>query len=626
MWIPDLIRSLVLPVFALFALGPIDAWQRRTSQGLDGYTRAATAVALTLGWFEMGGELLGAIHQLRPLTVVLWAGLGVVLSLVAGRPKRPRFEVSVPVVLGFLLLFGYALMATFPPWDRDEMIYHLALPRVFAAAGGYVRPDDNIFASLPLGYESSLTLLHSLGGAPDYDPWFNPRLVGVFCAAGVALASVGLAKALGAKTGAPLAGLLVLLVPSFVEVGSSAYVEPALLLATTLTVTFAVRAISTEASSVVPAAAFGAMAINTKYPGLGWTLIVAGALFLDALGRDEPGQRRAIVRSLQLVVLALLLGSPFYVRNCIERKNPVFPLAYDLFGGIGWDTIRAQAYWETLRQYGAGDGLEVLTTPIRVFFTREWRHGFEGSIGPVVGLGVPGAIWLILSRVERATRRGIALVLVVVMAFSAFFSLSVVQARFFLAAVPLLTALVAVALDEIEHVRTAWLATAALIVSSVAWGADGYAHLWTRQPTWLWLKGQLTVDAARAWMLPKSYLAMRELETYVPATSKILLVGMRGYTYYLRRPYRVDMVFEEWRLAETLEATREPADLAQALSAQGISFVLATDPRILRDGSSDTLPGRTVELRRRWERAIAEGMIAEVARWGEVSLYQVASR
>lgn len=592
---------------------------------LDGATRAATAFALGLGWFEVGGTLLGFTHALRPALVIAWAALGAAAALFAGRPwTRPaRPQLSPWLVIGLLAVAGCAAMALYPPWDRDEMVYHLALPRAFARAGGYVRPDDNIFASLPLAYESALALLHTLGGPPDFDPWFNPRLVGVACAAAAALATVGLARALGAGASAPLAGVLVLLVPSFVEVGSSAYVEPSLVLATTLATTFAVRAVAGERGSLVPAALFAAMAASTKYLGLGWALILAGALVLDALGRDPEGQIAAVGRAGRFLAIALGLAAPFYVRNAIERGNPFFPMAYGAFGGLGWDDVRAEAYWETLRGYGSGDGLAALTTSFRVFFARDFLHGFEGSVGPVLALGAVAGAWLLARPASTTTRRPLAFVAVVIVGYGVFFTFTVAQVRFFLVAVPPLAAVLAVGVDALVRAPAGPLARAALCAASVAWGAGGYRHLWTRQPTSAWLAGRLSLDEARATMLPESYRAMRSLEALVPASARIQLLGMRGYTYYLRRAYRLDSVFEEWRLAEALEGAAEPADLARALDAACVTHLLVAENRLLRAGSSDTTPGRTATLRARWERAIAAGAILARGQWGDVVLYEV---
>ena len=104
---------------------------------------------------------------------------------------------------------------------------------------------------------------------------------------------------------------------------------------------------------------------------------------------------------------------------------------------------------------------------------------------------------------------------------------------------------------------------------------------------------------------------------------RVALVWMRGYTYYLRRPYVLDSVFEEWRIAEALDGAAAPSDFSRALAARGITHLLVNEPRLLRAGSSDTKPGRTEVLRRRWERAVAEGAIAERGRWGGIVLYEV---
>jgi hypothetical protein len=626
-WLTDLARALPLPALAGCALGPVDRWQRRAPAGaapLDGATRAAAACGIALGWLQLGGTILGFSHALRPAPVVGWILLGAAAALAC----RPRLGIARPSIwhaLAIAALAGYVAMAVYPPWDRDEMVYHLALPRAFAQAGGYVRPDDNVFASFPLGHESALAMLHVLGGPPDFDPWFDPRLVGVAAAAAAALATAGLARTLGAEASAPLAGLLLLLVPSFVEVGTSAYVEPVLVLATTLALTFAVRAARGDRRSTAPAAIFAAMATSTKLTGLVWTAILVAALLLDALGRDPRGQIEAAKRAGGVGLLAIALGSPFYARNAIERGNPFFPAAYGLFRGRGWDEIRADAYWETLRGYGAGEGLAPITSAVRVFFARDFLHGFEGSIGPVIGLGAALGAFLVARPPQAivATRRSLALVAGVVVAYAIAFSFTVVQARFFLVAVPPLAALAAVFVDAVPAAARRPFFRAGLCAASLAWGAGGYAHLWTRQPTWAWLSGALPLDAARAVMLPESYVPMRALEALVPPTGRVAIVWMRGYTYYLRRPYVLDSVFEEWRLAEAIEAAATPDDLARALAARGITHLLVNEPRLLRAGSADTKPGRTEALRARWERAVAAGSIAPRARWGGVVLYEV---
>jgi hypothetical protein len=299
-------------------------------------------------------------------------------------------------------------------------------------------------------------------------------------------------------------------------------------------------------------------------------------------------------------------------------------MAYEVFGGVGWDDVRAEAYWRTLRGYGAGEGLSALTAAVRVLFARDFQHGFEGSIGLVFALGTVTGGWLLGRPAEGVPRRPLALVVATLAGFLALFTATVAQARFFLSAVPLLAALLAVGVDALVREGRRPLARAGLCAACAAWGAAGYVHLWTRQPTWAWLRGRLSIDAALSAQLPESYPAMRASEALVPPSGRIQLVWMRGYTYYLRRPYRLDPVFEEWRLAEALDGAQGPGDLARALRAAGITHLLVNEGRLLREGSSDTAPGRTETLRRRWERAVATGEVAARGRWGGVVLYKVA--
>ncbi len=68
------------------------------------------------------------------------------------------------------------------------------------------------------------------------------------------------------------------------------------------------------------AGAWAGLAMSVKYPGVAVTGLVLTLL---------PGER------VTALVPMLVLGTPFYLRNLLTRGNPVFPLAYGAFGGLG---------------------------------------------------------------------------------------------------------------------------------------------------------------------------------------------------------------------------------------------------------------------------------------------------
>jgi hypothetical protein len=599
----------------------------RSGARVDLATTAATALALGLAWVQAGAMLLGFVDLLLAPAIAAWIGLGAFASAWAWRRgiSSPEAEPALrgPLLAGTAVLVVYLLLASVPPWYRDSMVYHLALPRAFAMHGGYVRPDDNIFASFPLGYESFLAALHAFGPGPDRFPPFNPRLPGAWIAAAAALATMGLARQAGANARyAGWSGVLLLLVPTLLEFGPSAYVEPYLILLGTLALGGVLRLSRGEPKFLLPAALFAGLAASVKYPGLAVVAILAVLLLAQGVGRGPEVAREAMRRTATFLAIAVAVGSPFYVRNIVERGNPLFPLAYGLFGGTGWDEWRSLAYDVTLSHYGAGrDSVDWLLLPLRTFTWRDMVRGFEGSIGPVVGLGVLGYFF----RRKEGPRLGPGLLFAFVLAWFGFWAATVQQSRFFLVAVPPALALGTIALGRLGETRprAAGLALTAALVLSVGWATEPLRFLWNRQQTSAWLEGTMSREELLSRLLPESYAFEADLEKHVPPDGRVWLVWTRGYTYYLRRPYRLDSVFEAYRFEELLDRQGADSSLLDSLAADGISHVLVHGRFFLVDDNADLGPGRTTRLRARFDRLRADGRLVPAATWGDITLYLV---
>jgi hypothetical protein len=206
-----------------------------------------------------------------------------------------------------------------------------------------------------------------------------------------------------------------------------------------------------------------------------------------------------------------------------------------------------------------------------------------------------------------------------------FWVFSTQQLRFFLvAALPLLS-LLALSLTWLEArsgPRVALGAGAALLALSVAWTAPLAAGLWRRQETTAWLSGATDREALLGRLLPESYPVYRELPALVPPGETVWLVWMRGYTYYLDRPYRLDAFLEGWRLEALLEAAASPRAAAAALARERIRFLLVNERFFLAPESVDVTPGRTALLASRFAALRESGLLSPVRRWGPVVLYR----
>lgn len=624
-WLNDLLLSSLFLLVALVGAPAVRAWERRQGVTLDCPTRIAASAALGIAWCQLGGMVLIFGQALGPRSAAAWLLAGLALAVLGLRRPAVPSRWAWLLVPGLLVLLPLLLMATVPPWYQDDMTYHLALPRQFAMAGGYVVPDDNIFTFLPLGWESVLSLLYALGPEPSHYPPFNPRLLSVWTAGFAALATVGLARSLGAhRTVAWSAGFLLLLHPTFVHYAPSAYVESWVLLLVALATQGVARTVASQRGWLVPAGVFGGLAISCKFPGLVVVGLLGLGVLLDGLGRKND--RALFRRAIGFGLTAAVVGAPFYIRSWIQRGNPVFPSGWGLFGGEGWSAWRAWAWGEILSNYGAGHTpLDNLMLPWRFFHTREMFDTFEGSNGPILLLGLlVGAVLVWRVRGDHARARPLLLALGCVLGFSLFWALSTQQMRFWLPALPVLAALTVAGLSGLtERFRGVVVGVALLL--SVAWVVDLERQVWDRQHTGAWLSGELDRHAMLEALLPDSYAVFPEVHSLVPEDGRIWLVWMRNKTYYLEREFRVDCIFEAWRFEELLERHEDPAALGAALREQGFSHMLIHHRFFLVGRNADLEPGRTDRLRERFVGLMQAGVLRPVRRWDYIALYEVAS-
>ncbi len=630
MWLRDLVLSLAVPAYGLAGVPLVRSWERRNNLKLDVPTRYSAGFALMLLWAQAGVMVAGWGGVLRTCWVATWLMAGWSAGLMAQirlecRPWRIR--VTWPTIISGSIIILYAIIATVPPWDRDEMVYHLALPRYVAQHGRFAVPDDNIFAYFPFGWESIITIPHVFGHAPDFYPIFNPRLLGVAASVFGALGTVGLARTLGAQRLSWLAGFALLCVPSFIEFGSSAYVEPYLVLFTTLALLTLIRVVQGDGRFLLPAAVLAGNAASIKYSGLAFcafaNLLSIGQLFLNRVERRQALQRIGL-----FALVSVSIACPFYVRNVMERGNPVFPLAWDLWGGQGWDSIRSAAYMQTLTEYGMGASfLDTVLLPIRAFLSVDIERGFQGSIGPLVGLGYVAGIAYVLRRLRNNVPLSLTVPKLMMLAFCivwfGFWALSVQQARFLLVVVPPLLALSASV--AATTLRRRWFrpVSIATVFLAVGWAISPVTYLWNRQHTSDWLLLRKDREQMLSTLLPESYPMQRFLETIVPPSGRVALVWMRAYTYYLRRAYRVDCVFEAWRVEKALEDQPTPAAFAQSLVQEGITHLLVHRGFFLRGDNADLVVGRTAVLRERWDKVLGAGYLKLQHERGSIALYEI---
>jgi hypothetical protein len=545
-----------------FAIGA--ALLRRFSDWRSPLEKAVFAVPLGMGVVSYGLLALGLLRLFRPGVFGGVLALGVVALPFAGRDilalrraTRTQSWQSTTGIAAGLFLAAMAvctiIAALAPSTDWDGLSYHLAAPKVYVTLGRILYLPYDHHTNLPFTLEMLYGLMlgvGSVGGAK-----LCHHLCGALLVAGVYTAArrhIGPVER-GRKVGL-IAAVLLAATPMFFWEMTVAYSDLATALYTFVGL-YALLNAAEECRDARPyrgwlllSAVLTGFAIGTKFTALAyWGLMLVGIAV--SIFR-KPSQRRFSLRDGALWGLgALLVASPWYVKTYLYTGNPVFPFAYNLFGGRYWDAANAAKYAGLQAQLGGDKSIISLllspwaTTvlPSAIPFSEYYTFG----LAPVYAAFLL-AIPLLRLRLARA---GGALLLFSLGAY-AFWFFSVQQTRYLIPAFPalaLVAAEVVVALEE-RFRFPARFAARALIAGTALWAlflGFGLAFFGVREfsgnhrvawPAWPVVSGAESRDD----YVGKALGGVAKAEFYInantPSNAKVVLLDFeRGF--YLDRPY-----------------------------------------------------------------------------------------
>lgn len=455
---------------------------------------------------------------------------------------------SVAMYLGLLgVLVLVILMNLTPPISRDALIHHLAIPKLWLKHGWFHEIPWAKYSYYPMNIDVIYALCLYLKN--DIAPKFVHFAFGL---ATSIMIYAHLRKRLGHHWGV-LGGLIFLSTPIVIRLSTSAYIDLGLTFFTTAAVLAFLHWRDRQYRElrwfVLSAVSMG-LAAGCKYNAMiPWAFLNLAMIYCFA--KDTEKQGAALGYGVLFFVVALLLVSPWYLKNYLMSSNPIYPLLDGVFnpsrasgngtgGGAGFFQRREVMYGESL--------WETLLIPLRMFF--QGRDGsaqyFDGALNPMLVLFVPFAF--LRKNMRRDTFFFLALTLFVLI--TSFF-LASPRVRYILPVVPLLAIITATGvkalLDRstrcrtpIRHgLRVVTLGTLAFFVFTN--GAYLKTRLEALKP-FDYLRGRETKDQFLARHVG-SYRATQYINDHVPADATVFLMFMAGRGYYLDRDYYHDASF-----------------------------------------------------------------------------------
>ena len=211
----------------------------------------------------------------------------------------------------------------------DALEYHLAVPKVFFEQGHISFMGNNVYSNFPLGYEMLALLMMAMKG-DALGAAFMCQLVNAPLAL-LFIASAWLAGRQFSSVAGVVAGVLAAVTPWTMYLAGIAFVEIGMLalgMAALTATIIAIREPGRADRGAIVAGALAGLAAGFKYTAL--PMIALPIALLYVLG-NFPLRRRLLCSGIS-VVCAIIACSPWMIRNTINTGNPVFPLAYAVFG------------------------------------------------------------------------------------------------------------------------------------------------------------------------------------------------------------------------------------------------------------------------------------------------------
>jgi len=258
------------------------------------------------------------------------------------RPEGPEWigvaTIALPLFVGII-----GALAPSTAFDWDTIAYHLAVPKIWLAAG-QIEPISFIHHSnFPFTVDNLFLWGLVWGGQAGAKAFtISFTLLGV-------LAFFGLGRQYWGPRAGLIAAATFATAPVVVWETGTGYLDVAHGLFAGLGAWLLLRSL-THDEPWLPGALLMGFAVGSKYTGLQSAFAVAavGAVLLIKAANKGEGLKKLGTAA----VVTLAVGGAWYVKNAVWVGNPVYPFFYEQLGGKNWDQKQAEVYKNEQKTFG----------------------------------------------------------------------------------------------------------------------------------------------------------------------------------------------------------------------------------------------------------------------------------
>ncbi|MFQ5849158.1 MAG: ArnT family glycosyltransferase [Candidatus Binatia bacterium] len=492
--------------------------------------------------------------------------------------------------LGFLfwllilaVLLAEIVLGLVPPAVRDELIHHLAIPRLYVEAGRIIEVPFALFSYRPMLLDMLYTPFIKWG-------WDSvPKLVhGLFGFLTGLLLYAYVARRLNPVYGL-LAFFLFISTPIVLRLSNLAYVGLGLTFYSTASLLCLLKWKESGycLGWMILAGLLAGFALSTKPNGLLVFFLLFSVLVFILGEEGERGIRQIACWALLFFVFAFLPFGPWVLKNISQTGNPFFPLFTSLFGSLtGGENGEPPLGILSSRQLLYGEsGWQVAALPLRVFFSGQDNSPqyFDGVLNPMLILFLPWAFkgkWV----EEKRLLFGFAV-------FYFLYALFLVdlRIRYILPIIPPLVVLLVFAVHNLylRILRPSWLwAGLALLV---AWNGLYLVGYFRNVSPVAYLAG---LESREAYLGKRvaDFPAMQYINRHLPVDARVYLLFTGNRGYYCQREYFYDTGESGRTLLRILRSARDEREIRERLGGQGITHILVRQDLLRRFLNNNITP------------------------------------
>lgn len=437
-----------------------------------------------------------------------------------------------------------------PPIDRDALIHHLAIPKLWLQNGGFYETKWAVFSYYPM----NLDLLYII---PLY---FNKDFIAKFIHMGFGLGTALLIYYYLRRKISRIAGLLGILVfistPVVFRLSTEIYVDLGLAFFITAAIFAFLHYRDGEYKELkwlfISSIAMG-LALGTKYNALlAWFFLSLAIVFVYS--KDTKEQWKAVKCGSIFFLISLAFFSPWLIKNYILTGNPLYPLLQGIFSITdlsvqeGTRTISGGTYSGIfqMREVMYGESFwETLLIPVRYFFQGQDNNPryFNGVLNPILILLPPFAF---LNKSDTCDKLFFTFFVVFFILVSTF--LDQTRIRYILPVVPLLSILTVMGFTNILNLTISrpnpfryiltgicFFVFTVLLVQNIFYIKYYYQKI---SPMNYALGKESRDDFISRHI--GSYPAIKYINQHTPDNARIRLILLAGRGYYLDRIYEDD--------------------------------------------------------------------------------------